>query len=351
MVNDKLLAKLGVCIEMKIQPLSIKLNDGYNRNSYQNTNLIKKNTTVDSVSFGSTIFTKARRVEKELATKGMACEFRNNYFVGDCVRKVSAVFEKLFGKASLPENVNFRELNSRALGICNPVAKEVAFNARYACFDNIDNLTKQAKAARRILFPNDFSSLHPAHVFVHEFSHNAHWEHLCARNGYNNALKVWQGLTGVGVPTAIGRLITRFKLGNYAVDGQDMCEFVAERMSKDICKAMDENTWNLTKSVDVGYSNIFNRKWNYRYSTPQSYVDYFTQQVWNGDIEEAERAGRLADQYLRELDAVKVRESVAVAEKVTEGIPILNKVTSFFANLNRALTGKRDERNKLKLKL
>lgn len=336
---------------MKIQPTLARLNVIYKKDNYQCTDMKDKKQSFNNISFGSMIFTKAKKIEKELATRGMSCEFHNNSFVGDCVKKVSTIFENLFGADALPENVNFRKLNFGILGTCNPVTKEVAFNSNHPCFDNIDNLTKQAKKTHKILFPNDFSSLHPAHTFVHEFSHNAHWEHLYSRNGYDNALKVWKGLIGVGVPTSIGRLITRFKLGNYAVDSQDMCEFVAERMSKDICKAMDKDNWNLTKSVDVEYSNIFNRKWHYRYTSPQSYVDYFTQQVWNGDIEEAKRAGDMAEQYLRELDAMELRESLAITEKITEEVPILNKITSFFANMSRKFTKKRDEKNKLKLNL
>ena len=53
------------------------------------------------------------------------------------------------------------------------------------------------------------------------------------------------------------------------------------------------------------YSDIFSRKWDYRYSSPQSYIDYFTQQVWNGDIEGAKRVGQQAEEYLKSIEAAK----------------------------------------------
>ena len=163
---------------------------------------------------------------------------------------------------------------------------------------------------------------------------------------------MWYGLAGTRIPNAIGRLIAKFKISKYAVgtkDNCDMWEFLAERMAKDICGGLTDNMWVPYKDIDVNYSDIFSRKWGYRYSSPQAYIDYFTQQVWDGDIEEAKRVGDRVEQYLAELEAERVPQTIRVAERVTEGVPLLDRITGFLSDVSERITDVLDSKNKLRL--
>lgn len=304
---------------------------------------------------------RARAIEAELSRNGISSFFRGNDFVADCVKKTTEVFEKLFGKSALPECILYDPLSPPAQANYSNLSNKVTINSNLDgdCYYDLESLIKQMKSETSIIMPSWSSSAHPAHIFVHEYSHSAHWHHLKDRNGYNDADRVWLSLRETRVPTAIGRLITRFKISNYAVEGKSMNEFMAERMSKDICNGLTINSWTPYTSIDVGYSDIFNRKWNYRYSSPQSYIDYFTQQVWNGDIEEAKNAGKMAAAYLAELDAqpvpvtvTKINTKLAEIEETapspisTIAEKISNKLNSFFTGF----TKKMDDKNKLTLK-
>lgn len=261
--------------------------------------------TKNTVSFGTYNPVVARKIQRALIQKGIECDSKGNDFVAECYKKTVDVFEKLFKKSYLPSKLSFETLDSSTYGVYINRSNQVILNEyrNYECYYNMENLTKEAQKNHRTFLPSWSSTDHPAHTFVHEFAHAAHWNHLEQRNGYNNAIRVWHGLEGTTVPTAIGKLITKFKLGKYAVEANDMCEFLAERITKDICSGLSRNNWILLENVDVDYSNIFSKKWNYRYSSPQSYIDYFTQQVWNGHIDEANKVGSDAAAYLAEIEA------------------------------------------------
>ena len=93
---------------------------------------------------------------------------------------------------------------------------------------------------------------------------------------------------------------------------------------------------------------IFSRKWNYRYSKPQSYIDYFTQQVWNGNIEEAKKAGDDAEAYLRSIEgAQSVAPSVA---KINNFIEETIGIDLRFSSFNAKITDMLDKLNKLVIK-
>ncbi len=244
----------------------------------------------------------AYEVEKMLARKGITCDFGGNSFVADCVKKTVDVFENLFGRSSLPQNINFRYLGDSSYGSYNPYTEEIGINSAFSCFDNIEKLKKSTNSAYHFLRPNDFSSLHPACTFVHEFSHSAHKNNIEKQGRFGP--DIMELMRGMQVPTAVGRLITKFKLGKYALDRNGgMNEFMAERATQDICNKLTDSSWvYYGNKKDVKYEDIFSRKWNCRYSTPQAYLDYYTQQVWNGDIRAAEDAAGKIEVYLEEIE-------------------------------------------------
>lgn len=312
-------------------------------------NAISKNC--NSIKFGTYNPARAKYFEDKLAKEGIIANTQENDFVAECYNKITNVFKALFGKSALPSQVEFEPLDYGTYGAYYNFSDRIVMNSdkEYSCFFDMDGLKDEMQGYKRFILPEWLSSLHPAHIFAHEFAHSAHWHNLKDKNGYSAASRVWRGLEGTEVPTAIGRLITRFKLSNYSVDSKDMCEFLAERVAKDVCGGITDDTWGKCKKIDVDYSNIFSRRWNYRYSTPQSYLDYFTQQVWNGDIEEANRTGDKVEEYLAEIDAARVNPMIQTAVKIMSFVPNLDTLGELFSSVNRIITDRLDDKNKLKL--
>ena len=343
-----------------------------------------------SVSFKGVPGETTEYVRTVLRNKGIRFdasqrELPSRDFVADCIEKTVRVFERLFGSKSFPSAIVLKPIGG-AMGQYDCDGNEISFDSKMSCFESMTKLKLDGLSglypfgmtlggALLGIAPSFGSTIHPAHVFTHEFGHCAHYNHLKERHGEEVADKIWGGLVGTGVPTSIGRMITRFHLGDYAVASDDMCEFLAERLSADVCDGMSySDTWHKTKDVDVNYSDIYSRKWNYRYSSPQSYIDYFTQQVWNGDLEGAKRVGADAEEYLASLESKAVPDSVAgvlegakqgaraiaesVAnsevsaivsegvEKISQGVEqAADKVKDFFSSF----TGGRDKKNRLKI--
>lgn len=325
-----------------------------------------KNTGLkrNGITFGTYNPTAARAIEENLARRGIMCDAKGNDFLAECYKNTVDLFEKLFGKSHLPYKLTFKPLKEDVYGIFAPY--EVTMNKQYdyKCFYDMDSLKKESEKNYNWILPGWNSTKHPAHVFVHEFSHATHWNHLENRKGWMDASKAWTGLNKVQVPTGIGKLITKFKISGYAVKG-DMREFLAERMTKDICAGITDNMWVPYKDIDVDYSHIFSKKWNYRYSSPQSYIDYFTQQVWDGNIDEAKRAGDMAEAYLAELEGAT--KTAPLINKIAKALdytpswatpedkPLLYKIGTWISkglvNTNEKVTKKLDRDNQLKLNL
>ena len=316
-------------------------------------------TDMDSVSFKKIDFDAARIIENRIAQKGISANVHGNAFVAECYEKVIKLFEQLFKKSYLPAFVGTAKFTSDAcLGAYSEQNNSVNVNENLdsSVYYDMNTLRNSAqKSHNNLLLPNWASSPHPAHPFVHEFSHAAHWHHLEERQGYHGAQSVWYGLEGTRIPSSIGRLIAKFKISKYAVGTKekcDMCEFLAERMAKDICGGLTDSMWIKYKDIDVKYDDIFSRKWNYRYSSPQAYIDYFTQQIWPGDIDGAKRVGDDADRYLAELESQRVAPAVETTSSVLENVvPGGGLFAGFLRKVSEKITNKLDSQNKLKLNL
>ena len=296
---------------------------------------------------------KAKEIAKKIENiYGTRCDFGDNGFLAECVEKTTNVFSNLFGKSKLPSYITYKKEKAEShTASFNYLLNTVNFNKDKdnTWYKNMDTHKTCMKEEEHFILPDWASSRHPAHVFTHEYGHCVHWHHLEEKLGHYDAQKVWNGLVGTNVPTAIGRLITKYKISNYAIKGNDMCEFMAERMAKDVCKGLTDNLWIPYKDIDIKYDDIFNRKWSYRYSSPQSYIDYFTQQVWNGDIEGAERVGREAGEYLARLEAVPVAQPIKKIQTATQET-IFEKIGNALYNWGEAITKRLDDRNDIKLK-
>lgn len=317
---------------------SISLNNS--RNKKNNPNFLS------SKIFGY----KAYKIEKELADIGINSEFQNNSFVAECVQKTAALFNNLFGRDSLPKEAFFTSFlkkfdeNENTLGMhihykYSP-NDEVYFNSDNNCYKTKNKL-KFNEMTEKFLWWHPTG--HYLQTFVHEFGHSAHFHHLCNKNNQ----EVMSELHYTKIPTALGRFISKFKLGRYSAT--NMNEFMAERITKDICTHLDKNDHYTGFYSDLDYANIFSNKWKYRYSSPQSYLDYYTQQVWNGDKEGANETLDDMGRYLKKIEA---EEALPVLQKVEEEVEeesLLGCLAHGLLNLNKKITQILDRRNDLDL--
>ena len=303
-----------------------------------------------SLGFRSYEPAKAREIAQRLErTYGVKCNFDTNGYLADCVEKTTKVFNDLVGRKSLPARVLYEQCRGDIKAYYESANNSICFNKDCGSTMYGDKYTHRDAMAEEEswLLPDWASSRHPAHVFAHEFSHCAHWHHLEDKNGNYNAKRVWEGLVGTRIPSAIGRLIARYKISNYAVGSKsscDMCEFLAERMAQDVCRGLSDESWRVLGGIDIDYDDIFSRKWDYRYTNAQSYLDYFTQQVWNGDIRGAEQVGRDVEAYLAEIEAQPVAQAVGRLEASTQGT-MLERVGKAVSRFSEAITERLDKRN------
>lgn len=291
-----------------------------NKTGMNNSALIKESIRGNDefVSFTGSKDLPISEISRQLRLYGIASDFKDKKFAANCVHKIFKAYHLLFGTNSEPRAITFKPLGRGILGVFNHIDDRISFNSKSNRFNNRFRLNLNSALNWRPIIPNNTSTLHPAHVFAHEFAHKVHWEHLCDRHGKYEAHDFWEGLVGTTVPSAVGRLISRYKLGNYAVDSMDMAEFVAERISKDVCNSLVPISWEFYKIPDVKYDSIFQREWKYRYTSPQSYIDYFTQQIWNGDREGALSVAADIETFLATVEKSKVVDKKGILDLKTE---------------------------------
>lgn len=299
--------------------------------------------------FSSSFFRspKAYSIEKDLAKEAIVAEFENNAFVAESMYKCISLMKSVFGRSAIPKIFEMKKLNSDDIYAYYDSSRDiVAINRQKKCFDNFELLRKEMKKARSKVFflPNQISSGHPLYIFIHELGHSAHYHNLL-KKGHGD---IFKALHYTRVPTAIGRLITKFKLSKYSLI--NMNEFMTERITQDITENLkDDNFIGAKKNLD--YSNIFSNKWSYRYSSPQSYIDYFTQQIWDGNPSKAREIEGDIERYLAEIEAQHAPKVVMQAKTHSKSIPVLNNVTSWIANKFNNLTTKLNQRNDLRMDL
>ena len=186
---------------------------------------------------------------------------------------------------------------------------------------------------------------HYLQTFVHEFGHSAHFKNLYSRG---NAYSMVE-LRNAQIPTSFGRFLAKFNLGRYSAT--NMNEFMAERITKDVCKNLDRNDGFVGNVRDLDYSDIFSRKWSYRYSSPQAYLDYYTQQVWNGDVTEAKNALNQMERYLKEIELAERPVITTVYAEPKDERCLVEKVFDLFSGGRKdEVTKFLDRRNRIHMK-
>ena len=120
---------------------------------------------------------KAREIEAELLKKGIKCDFQKNSYVANCVKKTTRIYENLFGAWALPKIVDYYDSALDAEGYCAYAEDRICFNRKLLRFTNKLFHEISAKTRWHPKF-NDASTTSSAHVFIHEFAHNAHFHNI-----------------------------------------------------------------------------------------------------------------------------------------------------------------------------
>ncbi len=122
----------------------------------------------------------AQEIERMLARKGVTCDFAGNNFIAECVSKTINIFEDLFGRSSLPHEINFKHIGpSEREGLARYCATyhSVDINATSDCFRNKYSLQNAMSKHKKVLgMPAWLSTSHYLHPIVHEFGHGAHFK-------------------------------------------------------------------------------------------------------------------------------------------------------------------------------
>ena len=314
-------------------------------------NTLNKGKKARNISFKN--FIKTLYYENKMKKLyNIECDFKTNGFVAECVKKTADIFDDIFGRDSLPQTVDFLSFRKHfdegegVLGMhCHSnytPDNNIYYNSDADCYKTKNKLKFHELTNKLVWWAPTASYLH---TFVHEFGHSAHFKHLLARgNG-----PVMSDLSDTRIPTVIGRFITKFKLGRYAAT--NMNEFMAERITKDICDNLSSTTEMYDGLyMDMDYAHIFERRWKYRYSSPQAYLDYYTQQVWNGDIEKASEVSEEMGIYLKKIESMEAIPALQTV-KVPEVHPVsfLKRVAQKLFKINASLTNTLDNRNNLQL--
>lgn len=288
-------------MKMQINQISNLTNNYYNavysvKNPVHRT--VNNYQSMDTFTFKGNVQT----IEKRLLEKyGMYCSFTDNEFVAESVETVAQIFAELFGRNSVPSYVKFKSFKKllpsmKTDDVLGLWRRESCGDVVYFNSDN-DLYNAKSKMAFNERIEKIMGTLASGHYlapFVHEFAHAAHYAHL-RKVGNDDMMEKF---LSIKIPNALGQVLAVFKTGLYSLN--NMSEYMAERITKDVCDNLNENNEYTSNSLKVKYDDMYSRNWRYRYTCPQSYLDYFAQQVWNGDMSDRLDSDTIIEYYLNE---------------------------------------------------
>ncbi len=280
---------------MKISSINTKYYNNYDntkkfKNDYTNQTIQKNNYDTlppkYSISFNGTIEPiKPRFIEKNIKDQfGIKTNFNNSPVVAKCTEMTILLYKRLFGSWALPKEVEFTSFNNlkkyfkedettdTIQGFYDEKENKIFFNSDMDCFESFKNLKYAEYFAKE---NNQNATSHYLGTFVHEFAHSAHYKHLSIHNREH----VMKELLNTEL-SDLHKFLVAFKLGSYAAT--NMAEFMAERITKDMCSKLDKNCEYKGKLSNLDYDNIYTNRYPIPWPTPQALLDFFTQQVWNG---------------------------------------------------------------------
>ena len=272
-----------------------------------------KNPEVQKVELTPTQAFSARIMLKY----GIATNFDECLNVAECSEKSLDIMSIVFGKDFLPDVITYDVIpddpiplgchfpyQGKSYVTFNKLMHDGFFKSKYlmnSVSDALDAKDKISKS-KNPLHIKASSTNHPYGVFIHEFAHSAHYKNIL-KNSCGNLDKAnmkWAFLRDGEIPSFIGRFITKFKLGDYSTT--NFCEFMAERIMQDVCKYTNKDGEYFNNTEIINYSNIFDRKWNCKFTSPQSYLDNYTQRIWEGDYAKIKEAGDRIQVYLEKVE-------------------------------------------------
>ena len=218
---------------MKISNIFVNTKPTYYSNTYKKDSNLNKNNSYHSnplqqatynypILFGNKLQGArfAEIIEKSLEQRyAMKADFSGHTIVAKCVDITSTLYEKLFHKTFLPDQVGFApfslifpndESNDGTLGIHfsdkETKINTILFNADSECYNSIENLKNSAIFSRIQWF---HPTAHFLETFVHEFAHSAHYKNLKL---YDREYAM-DDLRQIKIPNFFLRFLTKFNLG------------------------------------------------------------------------------------------------------------------------------------------
>ncbi len=231
-------------------------------------------TKIENISFGSGMsevqhlieHTNIKHVTDHFHKLGIPADFAGNKIVAACSGLASNIFMKLGLK--LPTGIFVADFKlvgeNNALGFCLNRSKGLGadymerqlgqkLNLRNVFFNKNTNWDFIDQLSTKNKFSNHTSSKHFLHVFLHEFSHNAHIDHLYTKFGapHENNLGYktlsWMsdlfkkdGADILNTPFRTSTEPIKSRVSNYGAT--EPAEFVAENLTELIVKSLDLKT-------------------------------------------------------------------------------------------------------------
>lgn len=228
------------------------------------------------------------KITTKLSNMGFLADFKGCKTVAACTEKTVEIFKKY--NLSIPKSLTFEPIQDKyTAGSYYSILKHVTINSDIKNFYDI-NLLNKMEESQNYFHPTK----HFLATFIHEFSHNAHYENIIKNHGLEKANAIWDELHS----RKITAFWAKFYNGNYSKE--NMLEYMSETITKKIASNLDENL-NFINYPKLGFVKRIKSN-DFRYDM---YGDRYTlydknifeamkitdSAIWNGDIEFLYRDG------------------------------------------------------------
>jgi len=182
---------------------------------------------------------------------GIHTNFAECNTVAWCVNELVKIMTK--AGFELPRKFSFAQLGKyKQLGQYDPVTREVAINSDYVEFTNLES-QNYLEESQGNFHPR---TKHFLQTYLHEFSHAAHFQHLCDKHGFDRAWEIVIGyyenhkakdIIVEPVNTLLGKLFGRkivdgivpLSNGEYATT--NLNEYFAEKNARKLAEQLGES--------------------------------------------------------------------------------------------------------------
>ena len=299
-----------VCAEL-ISSVNVVCSNANNLQKHIKNKPLHTNT----ISFRGNRYT-TQQIQNLLLKKGIKSEFSNREYVANCFYNVINTYEKLFGNSYLPREVSFTPQIKNIYAKYNHDKDTIACDNKSSPSSSwISKLSHSINGTSKTQQSNinsDKPLVHPAYIYAYEFSRAALLKNLDKRLGHKKAQAYWSELNNMKLPQPL------VNIAAYSSNTNNLASFIIERITQDVCRNISpKGNWDIVGHPDVRYEDIFKRRWNSKKSSPQSYIDYYTEMVWNGGIKQAERVTQ---------ETTNLKKEPILNKKIIAYIPLVTQL-------------------------